>query len=464
MCDIYLTTSPPYDPYSPPPGLGYIATYLKAKGYKPYVHDLNRSLFESAAVEDKYLWLFEFSHHWNDPYRFPDLYSKFADHIEDFVRDVISKAPAVCGFSVAYTKELFTIELIKRLKSHMPDLKIVLGGPGGSCEGSRKIYVKCVPDLIDAFVVGEGEETMVDVMAAVKDQRALTYIPGVLTYTQGRINHFTPRPLIENLDRIPFPTYEEFNLAGGLQMVVPVFSRGCIGNCVFCNVRSIWGKYRCRTPQNIFAEFKYFVETRGLTKFQMYDSAINININDLAAICDLIISAGYELDWTALAIPRRNMPLQLFEKMKKAGCNRLEIGIESGSDKILAKMRKMCTAADAEGFIRNAHRAGITVVIFLIVGFPGEGNEEFEETVNFLKRNKDCIDVISSINTFMVLEGTPIMQDADKYGIIFPDERWDLCWYTEDGNDYGHRKKRVADLEAVAKDLGIFFIKDNLID
>ena len=464
MCDIYLTTSPPYDPYSPPPGLGYIATYLKAQGYETHVHDLNLALFHSAADVDKYLWLFEYSHYWNDPYRFGGIYRKFAQQVDAFVNDVIARAPAVCGFSVAYTKEFFTIELIKRLRSLMPEMKIVLGGPGASCGGSRKIYAKFIPDMIDAFVIGEGEETIVDLMAAVKDQRPLTDIPGVLTHTRGRVNPYRPRPFIEDLDRIPFPTYEEFNLAGGLQLVIPVFSRGCIGNCVFCNVRSIWGKYRCRTPQHIFTEFQYFVEQQGLTKFQMYDSAININLNDLAAICDLIILAGYELDWTALAIPRRNMPLQLFEKMKKAGCNRLEIGVESGSDKILAKMRKMCTAADAEAFIRNAHRAGITVVIFLIVGFPGEGDEEFAETVNFLKRNKDYIDVISSINTFMVLEGTPICRDAAKYGIHLPEERWDLHWYTEDGNDYGHRKKRVAELTAVAKDLGISFIKDNLID
>ena len=181
MCDIYLTTSPPYDPYSPPPGLGYIATYLKAQGYEPHVHDLNISLFDSAAAEDKYLWQFEYSHHWNDPYCFGDLYSKFAAQSDAFVKDVMARAPAVCGFSVAYTKEFFTIELIKQLKSQMPELKIVLGGPGGSCEGSRKIYVKFIPDMIDAFVIGEGEETIVDVMAAVKDQRALTNIPGMLT-------------------------------------------------------------------------------------------------------------------------------------------------------------------------------------------------------------------------------------------------------------------------------------------
>jgi hypothetical protein len=64
----------------------------------------------------------------------------------------------------------------------------------------------------------------------------------------------------------------------------------------------------------------------------------------------------------------------------------------------------------------------------------------------------------------MVLEGTPICQDAAEYGIYLPEERWDLHWYTDEGNDYGHRKKRVAELTAIARDLGISFIKDNLVD
>ena len=464
MYDIILTTCPPWDPYNPSPSLGYLAAYLKKYGYRPFVHELNTFLFNNASDDDKYLWLFDNSHYWNNPDYFPTIYNKLSNDIDAFVDEILCLDVDVCGISVAYTKELITIELIKKIKSLRPDMKIILGGPGSSCDGSRKIYVECIPHLVDVFIIGEGEETLLQVMNSFKNSLPLKDIPGALIHKDDQKYHFKPRPPIPDLNKIPFPTYEEFRLDGGLHSIIPVFSRGCVGNCVFCNVRSIWGKYRIRSPENIFNEIKYFVQRKKITKYQIFDSAINGDLKKLSQLCDLIINAEYDLDWTALAIPRRAMSPDLFVKMKKAGCNRLEIGVESGSNKILSMMNKRYTAQDAERFIREAHQAGITVVIFLIVGFPGEKEEEFNETVDFLRRNKDYIDVISSINTFMVLEGTPILRQARKYGIILPDERWDLYWYTAYGNDYDYRKEKLKKLTDVAHELDMTFVKDNLID
>jgi radical SAM superfamily enzyme YgiQ (UPF0313 family) len=462
--DIFLTTCPPWEPFNPSPGLGYIAAFLRRHGYKPYVHELNTFLYHNAAEEDKYLWLFEYSHHWNDTHIFPSLIEKFSDLIDQFIEKIVSLDVSVCGLSTAYTKELFTIEFIRRLKTVRPDMKIVLGGPGTTCTGSRKIFEDYISDLIDAFVIGEGEQTLLDYLNALKNNSPVESIPGLLIHKDGRTNDFVHRPPLPDLDKIPFPTYDEFQLEDELQSVIPVFSRSCIGNCIFCNVRALWGRYRRRSPENVFEEIKYLVEEKQITKYQFYDSAINCDLQLLEPTCDLLIKSGYQLDWRALAMPRKNTPSSLFQSMKQAGCRCLEIGVESGSNKVLRIMRKLYNAEDAEEFIRGVHRAGIKVVVFLIVGTPGEDEKEFDETVEFLHRNKDYIDVISSINTFMILEGAPIHSNPEKYGIVFPENRWDLYWHTENGNHYEMRKERVVRLTAVARDLHISMVKDNILE
>jgi radical SAM superfamily enzyme YgiQ (UPF0313 family) len=463
MYDLVLTTCPPWDPFSPSPGLGYLAASLTREGYRAYVHEFNAWLYHRVAPEDRHLWLFENSPLWNDPQSFWAFQARYESYMDTFVDELVSQGTEICGVSVAYTKELCTIELIKKIKARRPEMKVILGGAGSSCDGSRQVYLHSIPELIAAYVIGEGEDTLVEMVRALKSQRPLEGIAGVMVYKNGQPAAFTPRPPIMPLDRLPHPTYEDFRLDGPFDHDCPVFSRGCVANCVFCNVRAIWGPFRTRSPQDIFGEIKFLVEQKNISRFFIYDPAINCHPRTLEGVCDLIIEAGYKLNWTALAMPRKDMGPELFHKMRRAGCEKLEIGVESGSDKIVAQMGKKFRLAEAEDFMRQAHEAGIKVVIFLIVGFPSETERDFHKTVQFLRRNRQHIDIISSINTFMVLDDTPIKRNARQYDIKFPPDRGDLYWYTDDGNTYELRKERAEILASLTREMGIYMVKDNII-
>jgi radical SAM superfamily enzyme YgiQ (UPF0313 family) len=463
MYDLVLTTCPPWDPFSPSPGLGYLAASLAREGYRAYVHEFNVWLYQRVSPEDRHLWLFENSHLWNDPGSFFPFYSKYESAMDTFAEELVSQGTEICGMSVAYTKELCTIELIKKIKALRPEMKIILGGAGSSCDGSRRVYLDSIPELIEAYVIGEGEVTLVEVVRALKSRRSLEGIPGVRVYKNGQQAAFNPRPPIMPLDRLPYPTYEDFRIDGPFDLACPVFSRGCVSNCVFCNVRALWGPFRTRSPQDIFGEIEFLAEKKNISRFFIYDPAINCHPKTLNGVCDLIIERGYELKWTALAMPRKDMGPELFQKMRRAGCEKLEIGVESGSDKIVAQMGKRFSIQEAEEFIRRAHESGIEVVIFLIVGFPSETERDFHKTIQFLRRNRQHIDIISSINTFMVLDDTPIKRNARQYDIKFPPERGDLYWHTDEGNTYELRKERAQILASLAREMGIFFVKDNII-
>jgi hypothetical protein len=149
--------------------------------------------------------------------------------------------------------------------------------------------------------------------------------------------------------------------------------------------------------------------------------------------------------------------------MKQAGCRKLQIGLESGSDKVLKKMGKIYSVKTAESFLKKASIAGIETELFVMIGFPSEGEAEFRETEDFLKRNQNYINTIKSINTLHLMAGTRIYRNYSKYNIKeLPQDNWHYEWRTEEGNDYQVRKRRGELLLDLADRLGFKVMETNL--
>jgi radical SAM superfamily enzyme YgiQ (UPF0313 family) len=357
-----------------------------------------------------------------------------------------------------------SIEVIKYLKSRDPTLKIVLGGPAATATGSRLVYIEEIPELIDAIVVGEGEITFPKVLHCFDGGADLRSIPGVIAPPLAK-GLFPLAPGHSDIDVLPHPTYLELQSDRPFDNLILVVSRSCIANCSFCNVRALQGKFRSRSAPNVMEEIHHHSRVMDIHQYVIYDSAINGDLRVLDALCDEIIASDYTLDWGALAIVRKDMPAELFHKMRAAGCRFLEIGVESGSDTVLKAMRKPFLSSHASTFLRNAHEAGIQTVLFLIVGFPGEGEKEFQETISFVKENEGYIDRISSINVFMVLDDSPIKREPERYGIVLPEERWDFFWQTKDGsNTYEYRKSKTLEMCETLGQMDIDVVKTNFID
>ena len=464
MDKVALLTCPPWEPLAPSPGVGYVAASLTSAGIENAIFDLNRYLYYRAHQEERDLWLFENANHWNWPERFVTIKERYWPETEDFLEKVLDFGPRIVGLSVAYSKELMSIEVIKYLKARDPGLKIVLGGPAVTASGSRSIYIHEIPELIEAIVVGEGEAVFPEVLRRFEDGGDVRSLPGVMAkpYLDGPFP-ITPGHL--DLDSLPYPTYAEFQSERPWESLILVISRSCVANCSFCNVRALQGKFRTRSAGNVMAEIHHHSRAMDLHRYTVYDSAVNGDLRVLDDLCEEMMTSGYQLDWGALAIVRKDMPAELFHKMRATGCRFLEIGLESGSDKVLKAMRKPFLSSHASTFLKNAHAAGIETVLFLIVGFPGEGEKEFKETINFVRENEAYIDRISSINVFMVLEGSPIAEDPERFDIILPEERWDFYWTSKDGkNTYEYRKAKTLEMCEALEKLDIDVVKTNFID
>jgi radical SAM superfamily enzyme YgiQ (UPF0313 family) len=237
-------------------------------------------------------------------------------------------------------------------------------------------------------------------------------------------------------------------------------SRGCIGSCSFCNDWPTSKPYRCRSAKHIFKEIKYHTEYNHANAFSFKDLLCNGNIKELTQLCDLIIKSGIKIGWDSQAIPRKEMTYELLCKLKEAGCATLIYGIESFSNNVLRKMRKLFTKEIAEKVLQDTHKAGINVIFNIIVGFPGETEEDFKETLDALRRNREYTTQIGAVSVCLVNGFADLHTNPDAHGIVIPpDPKISAkCWYSKDNsNTYEMRKKRAEKVLELIDELGFEF-------
>lgn len=455
--DLLLIQCPPWDTNMPPLGIAYLSSYLRKYGHKTSVFDLNIILYHLVNDESKFLWKQENYDYWvNDDY-FKNTWFRLREFttisIEQALQEVCTE---YIGLSVNFASIKFTIEFLKIIKYIKPEIKIIIGGWGCINDHMRSQFPK---DLVDVFVVGEGEETLREIIEMLKGERETDGISGAI-FTKDYSPVYKPRPAIINLDNIPWPTFSEFQL-NQYKKKLPLFtSRGCIGNCSFCNDWYISRPYRFRSAENVFEEIKYHTKNHSIEELGFKDLLCNGNINRLNLLSDLIINSRIKIRWDSQAIPRKEMTYELLCKLKKSGCVTLIYGVESFSNNILKRMRKLFTKEIVEEAIKDTYAAGINTMINIIVGFPGETEEDFRETFEAIKRNRKYITQIGAISTCLVNNDADLEINHQNYGLVLspnPNIRAKE-WVSIDGkNTYKIRRKRGELILELIKNLGFSY-------
>ena len=259
------------------------------------------------------------------------------------------------------------------LKAALPQVPIVLGS----------YHVSLVPEeamanpQFDVGVIGEGEETMLDLIEHYQGGRSLDSIDGIVYRKDDGALHFTgKRKKLRDLDQLPFPA--RHLLPPNLYRPVPVddhafpkfamvTSRGCPHACAFCQ-KSRSG-YRSHSPQYVADEIEHLVRDFGVRDIAFVDSLFCANKKRVYAICDELISRGLnkKVSWTCSSrVEVVDEPL--LQRMKEAGCWRTRFGIESGSDEVLDFISKGITKDKIRAAITAADKVGLRPKAFFMVG------------------------------------------------------------------------------------------------
>ncbi|MCX5657757.1 MAG: radical SAM protein, partial [Candidatus Omnitrophica bacterium] len=198
----------------------------------------------------------------------------------------------------------------------------------------------------------------------------------------GNVIDCGERPLIENIDNIPFPDFSDFPKDNYIEDYIRLqFNRGCVGTCVYCVENDTMGYFRSRSSHRIIEEIKLRIE-QGYNKLQITDLALSSDMHNLIEVSRLIIKDDLNVEFVFSEFRHSTfLTKEVFNLLRRAGFRIICFGTESGSQTILDRMQKLVKARTIEDNFRDAHAEGLKVIIYLMVGFPGETEETFLETI-----------------------------------------------------------------------------------
>jgi anaerobic magnesium-protoporphyrin IX monomethyl ester cyclase len=451
---ILLVELPPWDHRVVPLGIAYLATYLKSKGINTQVFDLNIEMYHSIDSETQKGWGNADFHWWSSD----NLQERYLQMFGHFIDRILSFDMPVIGFSATIPSVTFLNYTLKYLRERSPEKVIIVGGPATFFREERKMFNK---ELIDYIVIGEGEKPLYSILSNLKDGK-VPALRGRLPYKAWKDDIFdralcVQMPNTKDIDSIPPPTFEEFNLSdyteGGFSLPI-IFSKGCNRCCTFCSDTLLSRPYRCRKAGNVVKEIIMHLKRYShITNFRLNDLSCNANLKFIDEFCDRMIAENLHVNWYGQTQVRSDMDAEMFSKMKKAGCRQFSLGLENFSDKVLSMMRKGYTSKDAVRFLRESKDAGIENHIAIIVGYPGETEKDFEITLKHIKENAGYIDRICSLNICGMPIGSELRKNPKKFKYFFSTTG---DWMTSDyTNTYKVRKRRYNDVIKLCDELNI---------
>ena len=355
---IYPYFLPPHDRSIfrfPPLGLGYLAATLRSAGYDVDILD--------CTFMDRHYALNEALHASADVVGIYSMVTMREDSLK-FARCLRNK----CGFLIA-------------------------GGPLPSCDP-----VSFMEDF-DVVVMGEGEHAMLEVLSAYEGNHDPESIPGIVyrkgnngwvRNRQGEIVFTSPRKLETDLDMIAFPARDllpndkyiaYWKRRFGCATTTVITTRGCPFSCEFCSNAVFSVSYRERSPENVVDEVEQALSL-GYDRIHFTDDVFTLNREHVIGICEEIKMRGLHFKWECLGRVD-SIDLDILNKMREAGCDRVFFGIESANDSILKLMKKKFTVDNARQAVEAAHSAGLKTGAFFILCYPGETDDTVLSTLRF---------------------------------------------------------------------------------
>jgi len=306
------------------------------------------------------------------------------------------------------------ISIFNYIRKEKKEIKICLGGP----------YVTTLMDGIfsntpaDFAVYGEGELTFSDLIYHLKGLKKIESINGIMYRADsGSIITNAPREQISDLDNLPLPAYDLFQM-NRYPLHRVVSSRGCPYKCSFCNSTSIWqNKWRKRSAENVIAEMEFLIKNYGRKTFCFSDNTFNIDMNRVDEFCDILIEKGFHFLWST-PVRAENINRTLANKMKKAGCFSVGIGIESANNNILKNIDKQSNIEKISNGIHFFKKAGIEVLGQLVIGSPGDTLATVKESLEYAKHSELDFVMFYSILPF---KGTPQWEYVRNNGKLYSD-------------------------------------------
>jgi anaerobic magnesium-protoporphyrin IX monomethyl ester cyclase len=356
-----------------------------------------------------------------------------AGHEVRFLNGAFLTHDAICselqGFNPGFIGIYSTTFGWEKAKKAADDFKIMLGRRVFICAGGPypiAMQEKCLTDAgasMDAIVTGEGEYSTLELIERLEKGSGLEGVEGVVCREGDRIIKNPPRPLITELDDIPFPARELLGDAGQYipppatyrrkPVAVLMTSRGCNRNCIYCfQIDKTRGAgIRYRSIENVLKEIEHCLD-QGYREIKFIDDTLAADYSRAMRLAVEIKARKLDFTWFASACVNQ-VDKPLLQAFKDAGCWAILFGAESGVQKNLDTIRKGTTLAQIRMAVKTAQEVGLKVSTPFMFGIPGETYEEGLQTIDFaVDLNPD----IANFHAITPFPGTYLYDNLEKFG------------------------------------------------
>lgn len=340
---------------------------------------------------------------------------------------ILNENPRFVGITATTLSILNAYRVAESIKNQARDIITVIGGP----------HISSVPEStlnkypsFDFGVIGEGEETIIDLINSLKSNCSVESVKGIIYRNKNGFHRTPGRENIKELDSLPLPAWDllpnypysykplEVAMSNRLQGSI-ITSRGCPYDCSYCP-KSVFGRFvRKHSIGRVMEMIREQYHKYNVRDLEIYDDVLILSRDRIVEFCRQLIAEKLDLVWscnsTIGAVDKETLAL-----MKKAGCWKIAFGIESGDPKILKLMNKHLDLDKARQVLRASKEAGIVNRGYFIIGFPTETRESIKKTVDFARRAD--LDIVQ-FNSFTPLPGSPVYDTIGQYGKF--EDNWD---------------------------------------
>lgn len=494
-----------WDPICPPQGIVCLKSYLENKGFEVVIRDFNtdgnlfnlqRKYFE-VGLENfphwKFLNIFRngpryFARHQlayffgkdkDEKYyelvkrilnfdgktyaskeiidKFDEVNSEIFKILKEKTDELVKEVnPDVVGCTMLESTFPSAIAILKRVKQNNLTIKTIFGGPGplmgdkiehGNLEN---IINKC--DWVDSVIYGEGERLLENYLKGKFNNKKIIGLESLKEVSE----EFNDNNLLMNLDEIPKLNYEGLDVKRYLWLSL-FTSRGCPFKCSFCFESGFWKFYRKRNISKVIDEFSELSKIYNNNKFYLSDSLVNPIVNDLTQALQNN-DKNFEYD-TYVRVTSDCFDNEIVKRWAESGMKRARVGVESTSSKVLKLMNKGITPESIKLALQNFANNGIFTSTLWIAGFPEETNEDFKESIDFLKENSKYIYQADVWEFVPSPEGFVSATREYKAKLTYPEEFNDMLvlkyYELEDTVSKTEKFERIAEFEKARIEAGV---------
>ncbi len=336
---------------------------------------------------------------------------------EQLIASIREEQPDILAIYTNLMTKLSVLQLIESSRTLLPNVKIVLGGPDVTYNVTN--YLTYGADIL---VIGEGEQTMLELVYCLGDSsKDLSTVDGIAYRDENGVEITTRmRQKIKSIDELPMPNREAINITQymsvwkahhGESALNISTQRGCPYTCKWCSTAVYGQSYRRRRPEKVVDELVWLQEKYNPDTYWFVDDVFNVSHKWLDAFVEELEARKVKIKFECITRADR-LNVHVIAQLKKAGCFRVWIGAESGSQAVIDKMDRRVSVDQVRNMIVEGKKAGLETGTFIMVGYPGETEEDILETIHHLKKsNPDHY----TVTTAYPIKGTSLYNEiADK--------------------------------------------------